>query len=182
MIKTKVEAGDKPGLIDSKSIIVNTYIPSNFHIHTIYANEAEDVEKLVDERNKNQEFIIKLMMEQLGYDRIKKGDLVYFSANSSNHPKYIGSFKGFDIVDWTNSGAPIFELNTINSWCIGSTEYTRNVDLPHFIDNKFYRFIPDLSWYASEAVISHNDYVRPVTEEEKAKYAEAFKKRYGLYS
>lgn len=180
MIKTKIEAGDKPGLIDSKSIIVNTYMPSNFHIHTIYSNEAEEVEKLVDERNKNAEFLISLMKKACGYEDIKKGDLVYFSAKSPNHPKYIGSFKGFDIVDWTNSGAPIFELNTINSWCIGSTEYTRNGELPHFIDNKFYRFIPDLDWYVSDVVISHDDFVRPVTEEEKAKYTEAFKKRYGL--
>lgn len=180
MIKTKIEAGDKPGLIDSKSIIVNTYIPSNFHIHTIYANEAEDVEKLVDERNKNRDFIIQLMIKELGYDNIKKGDLVYFSAESPNHPKYIGSFKGFDIVDWTNSGAPIFELNTINSWCIGSTEYTRNGDLPHLIENKFYRFIPKLEWYDNDVVIKADDYVRPVTAEEKEMYSEAFKKRYGL--
>lgn len=180
MIKTKIEAGDKPGLIDSKSIIVNTYMPSNFHIHTIYANEAEDVEKLVDERNKSQEFIIGLMKKACGYEEIKKGDLVYFSTKLPNHPKYIGSFKGFDIVDWTNRGNPIFELNTINSWCIGSTEYTRKGELPHFIDNKFYRFIPDLDWYVSDVIISNDDFVRPVTKEEKTKYIEAFKKRYDL--
>lgn len=180
MIKTKIEAGEKPGLIDTKSIVINTYMPSNFHIHTIYSNDAEAVEKLVDERDKNRDFIIQLMTAKLGYDKIKKNDLVYFSAESPNSPKYIGSFKGFNIVDWTNSGAPIFELETINSWCIGSTEYTRKGDLPHFIDDKFYRFIPKLDWYASDIVVSHDDYVRPVTSEEKEQYIKAFHKRYDL--
>lgn len=182
MIKTKIEAGEKPGLIDTKSIVINTYMPSNSHIHTIYSNDAEEVEKLVDDRNKSYGFIISLMMKKLGYDKIKKNDLVYFSAESPNSPKYIGSFKGFGVVDWTSSGAPIFELNTVNSWCIGSTEYTRNGDLPHFIDSKFYRFIPKLDWYDNDVVITPDDYVRPVTSQEKEQYVEAFNKRYGLHS
>lgn len=155
-------------------------MPSNFHIHTIYSNDAEAVEKLVDERNKNRDFIISLMMAKLGYDKIKKNDLVYFSTESPNSPKYIGSFKGFNIVDWTNSGAPIFELETINSWCIGSIEYNRKGDLPHFIDDKFYRFIPNIDWYDNDAVIKADDYIRLVTSEEKEQYIKAFHKRYDL--
>lgn len=176
MEKVTLKAENVTGLIDWREILVNTYMPDNVYCHVISREEAETVDNMASENKMMKKFLVDLLVDELHYQNIKKGDIIFMSSKSSDYPedgnpKHIGVFDGFDVTGVYEDGHPQFGISLHHLWSVGSKIMRLDGDVPNIEEKSVsYVFLPDSDIFKNTNTV---DYIRIATEKEIDEYRKA---------
>lgn len=176
MEKVTLKAENVTGLVDWREIPVNTYMPDNVYCHVISKEEVETVDKMALENKRMKKFLVDLLVDELNYQNIKKGDIIFMSSKSSEYPKegnpkHIGVFDRFDVTGVYEDGHPQFEISLHHLWSVGSKIMRLDGNVPNIEEKSVsYVFLPETDIFKNSKT---TDYIRIATKKEIEEYCKA---------